>query len=975
MLLSSHSHGFVSLYPLLSKTSAPPELDTTSVSRTLSDRSFSDLLASAVLPVIHSNHDFAPESEANVSRTPSDSSISLNSSSVSDHDDIRSIFSSCATNSTRITSSADSDHGPKSDEDVADAITILSRSRSRSRSRPSSEREAGPSTPPMSVDTPSHRRPLMETRPGTYTDEDWAKEIRAPVPIVAIQAAAPASPRRLARPLHPDLLPPISPGAEASDPSGPYPLATPRPVRPRIKSDRSSRHSNRHSRGRMSALWEEDESEYSGVSSTEPSRSSTPIPFSDRSGTSPFLSTPSLAGPPRPRTRTFSGPTDRPSVRAEQPPESPVETPDDRLQDYARQRSAFAAQASSALSSSLPTHVIPAPFPESAASSVPNGYTSLTLPRANYTNSKGKAMAEGRVDLVRAGVAQTSMATVEVVRGAAAAAGGSLTRPRPQRRGSFPLSIARSFSLSIAPKKRLERRSSSRSRRESATPAHLRGALPLPVAFTAHISPPSFVPPSHVLVQVFAVALDGLDSLIVQEKVDAGAGAAAGGSLRKRRAGFIPGRSFVGRAIECGFEVKDEVCKRGEWVIGLTDVRKCGALAEFVLVERHKLYRSPQPRARSSTLFPPRRRSHTRTVSLPTQRGTFASSPLAPPVPLTLEELALLPLAGVPAHRAVRTFVDALASPRRSRDPETRPRALVLQGHDGPGALAVQMLGRRGVRVTVQIPDSAVDDGAGETSDSSDSNGRCEAVPWSRHEQVEARMRGWGADEVCIGTPLGVLERLVEENRSFDAVLDTIGGVDVWEAAQMLLLTPPPRPSPSAHMSQSSPTLSTMTPEYIAAPEPETKATLDVSLAQFTTLVGDMPSRAVPKAQDNLRSGLRSLRRAITTTSGPSKSSSLRALSNGKPKGVKRTVCYSWVSVAADVDFDGEDVRQSLAAVVGMVEEGAMRPWAGDFDMDSQGEEGRVVPFERAPEVFRRDLAGPRGVLKDGGTCVVKIGG
>jgi len=95
----------------------------------------------------------------------------------------------------------------------------------------------------------------------------------------------------------------------------------------------------------------------------------------------------------------------------------------------------------------------------------------------------------------------------------------------------------------------------------------------------------------------------------------------------------------------------------------------------------------------------------------------------------------------------------------------------------------------------------------------------------------------------------------------------------------------------------------------------------------------------------------------------------------GKQKGAKRTVGYSWVSVATDVDFDGEDVRDSLGAVVGMVEDGMMRPWVGDTDFDDGGIEGRVVPFERAPEVFRRDLTGPRGLLKDGGTCVIKIGG
>ena len=38
--------------------------------------------------------------------------------------------------------------------------------------------------------------------------------------------------------------------------------------------------------------------------------------------------------------------------------------------------------------------------------------------------------------------------------------------------------------------------------------------------------------------------------------------------------GYIPGRSFVGRVLECGWDVRDEVVRKGEWVVGLLDVRK-----------------------------------------------------------------------------------------------------------------------------------------------------------------------------------------------------------------------------------------------------------------------------------------------------------------------------------------------------------------------------------------------------------------
>jgi hypothetical protein len=42
--------------------------------------------------------------------------------------------------------------------------------------------------------------------------------------------------------------------------------------------------------------------------------------------------------------------------------------------------------------------------------------------------------------------------------------------------------------------------------------------------------------------------------------------------------GFVPGRSFVGRVLEVGWELGDEVIRKGEWVVGLVDVRKVGSL-------------------------------------------------------------------------------------------------------------------------------------------------------------------------------------------------------------------------------------------------------------------------------------------------------------------------------------------------------------------------------------------------------------
>lgn len=316
----------------------------------------------------------------------------------------------------------------------------------------------------------------------------------------------------------------------------------------------------------MSALWEEDESEEcsTGVSSTEPSRSTTPIP-----------ETPPHSLPSSPLGK---GPAllVQPDVQEESTPSESTHsesTPDARLQKYARGQRRSLPTASplfrpgESSDAHLPTHALPNPTQPSSTAPASNGYTGLTLPHAGYSNDKGKATAEGRVDLVRAGVAQSSMVTIEVIRGVAATVSNGTAPadiPMKRRKNSFSFSLGRSFSLALKSKKR-----------ESATPTHLQGSLPLPVAFTAHVAPPSYVPESHVLVQVHAVGLETLDSLIVHEKSGMGTSGGGGGKgIGGGKAGFIPGRSFVGKVIECGWAVREEVCRRGEWVVGLLDVKK-----------------------------------------------------------------------------------------------------------------------------------------------------------------------------------------------------------------------------------------------------------------------------------------------------------------------------------------------------------------------------------------------------------------
>lgn len=100
------------------------------------------------------------------------------------------------------------------------------------------------------------------------------------------------------------------------------------------------------------------------------------------------------------------------------------------------------------------------------------------------------------------------------------------------------------------------------------TPVHLRGNLPPPVDFTSHIRPPSKVGNREILVQVYAVAVDGLDIRTVEEK--------GKGEVGK----WVPGRSFVGRCLGVGTEEKEIV--RGELVVGLLNVRKVGGSPRII---------------------------------------------------------------------------------------------------------------------------------------------------------------------------------------------------------------------------------------------------------------------------------------------------------------------------------------------------------------------------------------------------------
>ncbi len=134
---------------------------------------------------------------------------------------------------------------------------------------------------------------------------------------------------------------------------------------------------------------------------------------------------------------------------------------------------------------------------------------------------------------------------------------------------------------------------------------------------------------------------------MVLEKATAGSGVGK----------WVPGRSFCGRALDVGADVRTIV--KGDLVIGLVDVKKSGTLAEYIICDRRRISRAPS--------------------------GTH----------LSLEQLACLPLLGVLAHRAA-----AVGCTRGSR-------ALVLHAHEGVGALVCQELSSMGINVIAHAPHSA----------------------------------------------------------------------------------------------------------------------------------------------------------------------------------------------------------------------------------------------------------------------------
>ncbi|EJD00980.1 uncharacterized protein FOMMEDRAFT_147656 [Fomitiporia mediterranea MF3/22] len=708
--------------------------------------------------------------------------------------------------------------------------------------------ESGHSRSTSSRRNSRSRRRKDEHRQTMYTDDDWAKDVRwlvAPAPQPAkqqinqqssiIRSSTPTSTstkRNRPRPsfeLDPSSMLPTLPGA---------PLQIRAAHRRAVSQTTCSRRNM--GRRRMSAVWEEDEGD-------EPSPNAAPRRVhTDPSILSSLGRSPSLTSQQRLAERARSPTTTRSGESG----------------------SIASSAANSAYTNTSRTVDIPFPLPATDGGT-PSGFTSLVLPRAAYIPSnKRYSMRFGsssHVDITRSGLAQTTMSTVSITKNAATSA---LSGSRPRF-----LSLS-SLSLPTL--------GSDRKTKLPTMPSHLLGTLPPPLSFTSHTPPPSKVNSHQILVQVYAVAVDGLDDRIVYEK-----------AARNDCYGFVPGRAFVGRAVEVGFEVNS--VSKSDSVIGLLDVRKCGALAEFVVVEKRRITRCPRPSAS-----------------------------------LTLEQLALLPLCGVPAHRAAR-------SAGFSADAEVDSaggRALVLQGHDGAGALVVQALAAARMHVTAHIPVQAdaprLRTSSSSSTTSSEESDKQEQAEHSSTREAEERVRKWGARGVRIGDAIEVVENCGAG--SFNLVVDTVGGRQIWNACQRVLAasglfttlvgdaspSPSSSPSSSAHFSPTSKNHSNSTPT------------------------------AVPSINAHFRANLRSLRRSF---------------------GPRKNVGYALISPVADVDNCGEDVRDSLVEAVQRATAGVFLPYVGEGEPSEKQKSSkrRVVPFERAPELFGS------GMLSDGRTGVVRI--
>lgn len=229
-------------------------------------------------------------------------------------------------------------------------------------------------------------------------------------------------------------------------------------------------------------------------------------------------------------------------------------------------------------------------------------------------------------DLVRA---RPTMAAVQVTGAGAGSPASSAGARLPRRLSSSQLSRQR-----VEPEA------------HAMPPAGATGSI----SVVTSMASPRKVGSTQVIVQVIAVAIDRVDRALVTEKLHS-----ENGSV------FVPGRSFCGRIVEMGWDVKK--LRMGDMVFGLQDLKKGGALAEFLCVDQDLLARAPEGR-------------------------------------LSAEQICALPATGIMVHQIIQNHCMTL--PRGAR-------VLILQAHDNMGLLAMQEASRLGLVIVAQVPTQAAD--------------------------------------------------------------------------------------------------------------------------------------------------------------------------------------------------------------------------------------------------------------------------
>lgn len=170
------------------------------------------------------------------------------------------------------------------------------------------------------------------------------------------------------------------------------------------------------------------------------------------------------------------------------------------------------------------------------------------------------------------------------------------------------------------------------------------------MSLTSHTPPPRKLSSTQVLVQIIACALDEMDRMILRERVRGEHGY-----------GFVPGRSFCGRVMETGWEVKR--LRKGDVIFGLQSSKKCGALSEFMTIEQDLVAKAPDDC-------------------------------------LTMEQISALPSVGVLSHQLVVNHCSQL--PRGAR-------ILILHAHDGVGLLTLQHCASLGLIIVAHCPQHVSD--------------------------------------------------------------------------------------------------------------------------------------------------------------------------------------------------------------------------------------------------------------------------